>query len=74
MSVITARVDREIKKKMEELGQINWSKEIREFVRARIKQEERRRRVTQMSKRLSRLPKTETGFSAKSVQEDRAGR
>lgn len=71
MKVISARVDLETRKKMGRYKQINWSSEIRQFVQGRIKQEEKRKKITRMSRRLSELPKTETGFSAKSVKEDR---
>jgi hypothetical protein len=71
MGIISARVDPETKKKMDRYKQINWSREIRQFVQGRIEQEEKRERISRMSRRLSNLPKTETGFSAKSVREDR---
>ena len=72
MSTISARVDQETKRKMERHKKINWSKEIREFVQNRIRQEERRKHIRQISERISKkLPKGEPGFSEKSVREDR---
>ena len=71
MAVITVRVPDELKLKMKELN-INWSKEIREFIRRRIDEEERRRKIREALELLKRTPvSAERGFSAKSVREDR---
>jgi hypothetical protein len=72
MSVnISARVDKETKRRMDQLTEVNWSREIRNFIHSRVKQEERKKVVARLSERLSRMPKTERGFSSKSIREDR---
>ena len=74
MSVITVRVPDELKLKMKELD-INWSEEIREFIRRRIDEEERRKKIKEALEILKRTPvSVERGFSAKSVREDRDSR
>ncbi len=71
MAVITVRVPDELKLKMKELD-INWSEEIREFIRRRIDKEERRKKINEALEILKRTPvSVERGFSAKSVREDR---
>ncbi len=74
MAVITVRVPDELKLKMKELD-INWSREIREFIRRRINEEERRKKISEALEILKRTPvSVERGFSAKSVREDRDSR
>ena len=74
MAVITVRVPDELKLKMKELD-INWSEEIREFIRRRIDEEERRKKIKEALEILKRTPvSVERGFSAKSVREDRDSR
>jgi len=71
MAIVTVRVPDELKLKMKELN-INWSEEIREFIRRRIDEEERRRKIREALELLKRTPvSVERGFSAKSVREDR---
>ena len=71
MAVVTVRVPDELKLKMKELD-INWSEEIREFIRRRIDEEERRRKMNEALEILKRTPvSVERGFAAKSVREDR---
>ena len=43
MATITVRVDDELKRKMDELKDVNWSEVIREKIREVIEEEERRR-------------------------------
>jgi len=74
MAVVTVRVPDELKVKMKELD-INWSEEIREFIRRRIDEEERRRKINEALEILKRTPvSVERGFAAKSVREDRDSR
>jgi len=74
MAVVTVRVPDELKLKMKELD-INWSEEIREFIRRRIDEEERRRKMNEALEILKRTPvSVERGFAAKSVREDRDSR
>ena len=74
MAIVTVRVPDELKVKMKELD-INWSEEIREFIRRRIDEEERRRKMNEALEILKRTPvSVERGFAAKSVREDRDSR
>ncbi|ASJ08506.1 hypothetical protein A3L11_04370 [Thermococcus siculi] len=71
MAIITIRVPDELKLKMRELN-INWSEEIREFIRKRIDEEERRKKINEAMEILKRTPvSVEKGFGAKSVRDDR---
>jgi len=74
MAIVTVRVPDELKVKMKELN-INWSEEIREFIRRRIDEEERKRKINEALEILKRtLVSVERGFAAKSVREDRDSR
>ena len=74
MAIVTVRVPDELKVKMKELN-INWSEEIREFIRRRIDEEERRKKMNEALEILKRTPvSVERGFAAKSVREDRDSR
>jgi len=74
MAVVTVRVPDELKAKMKELD-INWSEEIREFIRKRIDEEERKRKINEALEILKRTPvSVERGFASKSVREDRDSR
>ncbi len=71
MAIITVRVPDELKLKMKQLN-INWSEEIREFIRQRIDEEERRRKLKEALEILRQSKgSVERGFSAKVVREDR---
>lgn len=70
MGVITIRVADELKKKMREV-KLNWSEEIREFIRHRIEEIEREKRIKEAMEILSNKKGVERGFSASSVREDR---
>ena len=71
MAIITVRVPDELKLKMKQLN-INWSEEIREFIRQRIDEEERRRKLKEALEILRQSKSSvERGFSAKVVREDR---
>lgn len=70
MSVLTIRVKPQIKEKMKKYD-IKWSKEIRFYIEQRLAEEERRRTLMKISQDLNKIPRTEKGFSVKSVREDR---
>ena len=55
MAVVTVRIPDELKVKMKELD-INWSEEIREFIRRRIDEEERRKKIKEAMEILKRTP------------------
>ncbi len=42
MAIVTVRVDEETKRRMAELGQINWSQVLRESIRRKLTEEEGR--------------------------------
>ncbi len=44
MATITVRVDDELKRKMDELKDVNWSEVIREKIREVIEEEEKKRK------------------------------
>ena len=70
MAIVTVRVPDELKLKMKELD-INWSEEIREFIRRRIDEEERKRRIQEALELAKASGSVSRGFAAKSVREDR---
>ncbi|MEM0320368.1 MAG: hypothetical protein QXS67_03035 [Candidatus Nezhaarchaeales archaeon] len=70
MPVITIRVSDELKKKMREV-KLNWSEEIREFIKQRINELEREKSIKEAMEILKDKKGVERGFSALSVREDR---
>lgn len=40
MSTVSARISKELKKRMEELNHVNWSEVVREAIREKIKAEQ----------------------------------
>ncbi len=56
MAVVTVRVDEETKRRMEELGEINWSEVLRDGIRRKLKEEEGRNlaRAVVLNDRLQR--------------------
>ena len=73
MSIVSVRVSKELKEKMKKYD-INWSEEIRKAIIERISEIERAKAAEEISKMIEGLPKAETGFSVKSVREDRDSR
>ncbi|QDA30706.1 hypothetical protein FH039_02470 [Thermococcus indicus] len=73
MAIVTVRVPDELKLKMKELN-INWSEEIREFIRRRIDEIERKRRIQEALELAKASGSVGRGFAAKSVREDRDSR
>ncbi len=73
MSVVSFRVDRKIKEKMEKYkGRINWAEELRRFVEAKIRELEAEENLQRIINELEKMPfKTPSGFSRASVREDR---
>ena len=73
MSVISFKVKKEIKEKMEKYkDRVNWAEELRKFVEERVRQLEAEENMERIVKELKNLefdvPK---GFSKKSVREGR---
>ena len=74
MSVITIRVERELKERMKEI-KINWSEFIREAIRKRIEQEERRKAVETLLRDLkNKRCSVPRGFINRTIREVREAR
>ena len=73
--VITLRVDREIKRKMEALGpDLNWSEEVRFLLLKRLRQLARERALKLSAEANRGLPALPRGTVAKMIREDRDAR
>ncbi|AMM53282.1 type II toxin-antitoxin system VapB family antitoxin [Pyrococcus kukulkanii] len=71
MAVLSIRIPDDLKEKMKEFD-INWSEEIRKFIKERIEYEERKRTLEKALELLKNTPgSVERGFSARAVREDR---
>ncbi|RLF13899.1 MAG: CopG family transcriptional regulator [Thermoprotei archaeon] len=74
MSVVSIKVPREVKDKMERLrGVVDWPKEIRGFIVRRIEEIERVRNVEMVEGILKGLPVQPRGFISRLVRECREG-
>ncbi len=74
MGVVSVRVPPEIKREMERLrGKINWSEEIREFIRLKIEEVRRRELLEDLVNVLEDLPEAPVGTAERLVREDRDG-
>ncbi len=76
MSVVSFKVRKEIKEKMERYkDKVNWAEELRRFIEERIRQLEAEENMEKIIKELKNMnfsvPK---GFSQESVREDRDSR
>ncbi len=73
MSVVSFKVKREVKERMEKLkGKVNWAEELRGFVVKRIRELEARERMEMVIRELEEVPAhAPQGFSRASVREDR---
>ncbi|RLE86884.1 MAG: CopG family transcriptional regulator [Thermoprotei archaeon] len=72
MSVISVRIPRELKKKMDSLrGVVNWSEEVRRFIERRIREIEQEKAIEELEELIQRLPLMPRGHIAKYVREDR---
>ena len=70
MEAVSFRIPEDLKKKMKEVG-INWSEEVRKFIKARVREHKRKMALEEIDKMLENLPKTEKGTEKKYVREDR---
>ncbi len=70
--VISVRVDKKVKKILEEAG-VNISEEVRRFLEDLAWKIEVRNRIERFKKEVYGIEPAEKGFSAKSVREDREG-
>ena len=72
MSVYSIRISPEIKNEMNKLkGEINWSEEIREFIKSKIEEHKRRRVLQEVVAYIQTLPEAPKGTAQKLVREDR---
>jgi len=70
MSVVSVRIDRKIKEKLEKAG-VNIAQEVRAFLEELAWRVELKESVEKFSKTLEKIPPAKEGFSARSVREDR---
>ncbi|MEM4727118.1 MAG: CopG family transcriptional regulator [Candidatus Bathyarchaeia archaeon] len=74
MSVVSVKVPREVKVKMDSLKNVvDWPKEIREFIVMKIEEFERIRNVEVVENILKDMPKQPKGSISRLVREDREG-
>jgi len=73
LSVVSFKVRREIKEKMEKYrDRVNWAEELRRFVEERIRRLEAEENIRRVMEELERIPvQAPAGFSRASVREDR---
>lgn len=72
MSVVSVKVPREVKVKMDGLkGLVDWPKEIREFIVRKIEEFERVRNVEVVENLLKNMPIQPKGSISRLVREDR---
>ncbi len=73
MSVVSFKVRREIKEKMERYkDRVNWAEELRRFVEDRIRRLEAEENIRKVIAILEKMPiEVPEGFAVRSVREDR---
>lgn len=72
MSVVSVRVPRELKEKMQKYrDKINWSEEIRRFIENKILEAERENTLSRLEELINQLPTVSRGTAARYVREDR---
>jgi len=70
--VVSVRVPDEVKRWMDRLrGEVNWSKEIREFIIRRIEEVRKRKVLDEVVEYIKTLPEAPRGTAARLVREDR---
>ena len=71
-AVISVRVPRELKEKMDRLKfKVNWSEEIRKFLERRVEELQRRRVLEEVHEIIEQVPESGRGTAARYVREDR---
>ena len=72
MSVVSVRVPKELKKKMDLLKpNINWSEEIRKFIEEKIREWGRLKVIEEVEDLIKTLPEVPRGTITSYVREDR---
>ncbi|WP_456422171.1 type II toxin-antitoxin system VapB family antitoxin [Thermococcus sp.] len=69
-AVVSIRIPPELRREMKKYD-INWSREIREFIRKRIEEEEKKRALLEVIQLVGSLPGVPKGTAKKLVREDR---
>ncbi|KYH38152.1 MAG: hypothetical protein AYL29_001040 [Candidatus Bathyarchaeota archaeon B24] len=73
--VISIRIPPEVKREMDRLrGEVNWSEEIRSFIKKRISEHKRRKALQELIAYIQTLPSAPGGTADKLVREDRDSR
>jgi metal-responsive CopG/Arc/MetJ family transcriptional regulator len=71
-SVVSVRVPPEVKREMDELmDEINWSEEIREFIKRKIQEYRKRKTLQELVSYIQTLPEAPKGTAQKLVRDDR---
>jgi GTP1/Obg family GTP-binding protein len=74
MSVISVRVPRKLKEKMQKYrDKVNWSEEIRKFIENKILETEREDVISRLDELIKQLPAIPKGTASRYVREDRDG-
>ncbi|MDK2782027.1 MAG: hypothetical protein PWR13_1055 [Archaeoglobi archaeon] len=72
MSVYSIRIPPEIKKEMDRLkDKINWSEEIRRFIKNKIEEYNKRKVLEEVISYIQTLPESPKGLAQELVREDR---
>ena len=72
MSVYSIRIPPEIKKEMDMMkDEINWSEEIRKFIKNKIEERKKRKVLQEVVSYIQTLPEAPRGTAQKLVREDR---
>jgi len=72
MSVVSVRISRELKEKMDRFrNRVNWAEEIRRFIEERVRELEREKVLKEVEKLLHGLPTQPRGVISSVVREDR---
>ena len=71
-TVMSIRIPPELRREMKKYD-INWSEEIREFIKRRIEEEEKKRALQEVIELVESLPGVPKGTAKRLVREDREG-
>jgi len=71
-TVISIRVPEELKREMDRLrGEVNWSEEIREFIKRRIEEYRKKKIFDELVEYIKTLPEAPKGVARELVRESR---
>jgi len=72
MSIVSVRVPKELKKKMDSLKRvINWSEEIRRFIEKKVIEIEQKKAIEELEEFIKKMPVISKGTAIQYVREDR---